>query len=123
MQDVAESHLAYYNHHPVDDIEPIERPTRQISAARAIDVMLTNILESKNARLTAECYAMLCGFYEREGISETMIAKRHGISKQAVSRHLLRLREAHKLPPRPFMKSEAARRKYRETNHRNYTAQ
>lgn len=118
---MADSTLAKYEHHPMDDIEPIEPSPTQFTAMRAIDVMLTNILESKNARLTAECYAMLCGFYEREGISETMIAVRHGISKQAVSRHLLRLRGAHKLPPRPFMKSEAARRKYRETNHRNYS--
>lgn len=105
----------------MEDIEPIESQESQ-SPMKAVDIILTNILESKNARLTAECYAMLCGFYEREGISETMIAKRYGISKQAVSRHLLRLRGVHKLPPRPFMKSDVARRKYSELNHRNYSA-
>jgi hypothetical protein len=120
MRDMAESHLASYNHHPMDDIEPIQE-RESSSPMRVVDVMLGNILESKNPRLTAECYAMLCGFYEREGISETMIARRHGISKQAVSRHLLRLRGAHKLPPRPFMKSDVARKKYSELNHRNYS--
>jgi hypothetical protein len=120
QRDMAESHLAHYHHHPVEDIEPVELKDTP-SPMKAIDLMLGNILESKNPRLTAECYAMLCGFYEREGISETMIARRYGISKQAVSRHLLRLRGAHKLPPRPFMKSDVARKKYSELNHRNYT--
>ena len=82
------------------------------SVHSAIRRVVAEILCHANARLTAECIALVSGL-AYTGSSMTEIAKRHGISRAAVSKRCVELTELLDLPPSRAMRSLTARKSYR----------
>jgi len=74
--------------------------------------VLGEVLNHANARLTAECIALVSGLIY-SGDSMTDIAKRHGISRAAVSKRCVELTELLNLRPSRAMRSLTARKTYR----------
>jgi hypothetical protein len=84
----------------------------------AISQVLGNIVDSSNPRKTADLYACATGLRLRQGITLTDLAKKYGISKQALDKQLVQLCEKLDLPPPRLMKSQLSRESYRLANHR-----
>ena len=80
--------------------------------------MVAEILCHDNARLTAECIALVSGL-AYTGSSMTDIAQRHGISRAAVSKRCVELTELLDLPPSRAMRSLTARNRYRDARNRS----
>ena len=74
--------------------------------------VLGEVLSHANARLTAECIALVSGL-SYAGDSMTEIAKRHGITRAAVSKRCVELTELLNLRPSRAMRSLTARQSYR----------
>lgn len=83
----------------------------------AMRKFLVEIIESKNARLSGECLALVTGIAYL-GISETTISEKFHISRSAVSKRCVELCQKLGLPPSRSMKSEEARKTYRRSRHR-----
>jgi len=81
-------------------------------ACDAVRRVLGEILCHDNARLTAECIALVSGL-SYQGDSMTDIAKRHGITRAAVSKRCVELTELLDLRPSRAMRSLTARDRYR----------
>ena len=78
----------------------------------AVRRVLGEILCHDNARLTAECIALVSGL-SYTGSSMTEIAERHGITRAAVSKRCVELTELLDLKPSRAMRSLTARKRYR----------
>ena len=78
----------------------------------AVRRVLGEILIHDNSRLTTECIALVSGLIY-SGDSMTAIAKRHGISRAAVSKRCVELTELLNLRPSRAMRSLTARKSYR----------
>ena len=74
--------------------------------------VLGEVLNHSNARLTAECIALASGL-AYSGASMTEIARRHGITRAAVSKRCVELTELLNLRPSRAMRSLTARKSYR----------
>ena len=74
--------------------------------------VLGEVLNHSNARLTAECIALVSGLIYC-GDSMTDIAQRHGITRAAVSKRCVELTELLNLRPSRAMRSLTARKSYR----------
>ena len=74
--------------------------------------VLGEVLSHGNARLTAECIALVSGL-SYTGSSMTEIAQRHGITRAAVSKRCVELTELLDLRPSRAMRSLTARKAYR----------
>jgi len=114
--DAADSPLMRDGDDPATQPEP--EPERHLpacdteaawSTARHV---LGEVLNHNNARLTAECIALVSGLIY-SGDSMTAIAKRHGISRAAVSKRCVELTELLNLRPSRAMRSLTARNTYR----------
>ena len=66
-----------------------------------------------NARLTAECIALVSGL-NYSGSSMTHIAGKHGITRAAVSKRCVELTELLGIRPSRAMRSLTARKRYRD---------
>lgn len=76
--------------------------------------LIAEVLSQGNARLTLECLAVACGLTTLQGESMSSIAKRHGISRAAVSKRCVDITEKLNLPPSRAMKTKKARLAYRK---------
>jgi len=110
---------------PDADDEPSESDSNQLCDAEdihcAIRRVISEILCHDNARLTAECMALVSGL-SYTGSSMTDIAKRHGVTRAAVSKRCVELTELLGLPPSRAMRSLTARNRYREARNRSTKA-
>jgi hypothetical protein len=88
---------------------------RQVN--RQVRRVIVELLESKNARLTVECIALVTGIGYL-GISETSIAKKFNVTRAAVSKRCVELCDKLGLPPSRSMKSTQARASYRKSRNR-----
>jgi len=124
--DAADSPLA--SHTPdiaalVDHEEeaPVTQPMRD--ATEILRHLVADVISEGNARLTVECLAVAFGLSAYNGESMTEIAKRHGISRAAVSKRCVDITEKLNLPPSRAMRSEMARKIYKRSqiiqHHRN----
>ena len=99
---------------PVPEPEP--EPTATATDAETIWAtvrrVLGEVLNHGNARLTAECIALVSGL-GYDGATMTEIAKRHGITRAAVSKRCVELTEMLDLRPSRAMRSLTARKSYR----------
>jgi len=84
----------------------------------AIAQVLSNIVDSSNPRKTSDLYACATGLRLRQGITLTDLAKKYGVSKQALDKQLVSLCEKLHLAPPRMMKSQLSRESYRLSNHR-----
>jgi hypothetical protein len=78
----------------------------------AIRRVVGEIISHENARLTAECIALVSGL-SYTGSSMSEIASRHGVTRAAVSKRCVELTELLDLPPSRAMRSLTARHQYR----------
>lgn len=77
-------------------------------------ILLGEVLSQGNTRLTLECLSLACGFTTLQGESMTSLAKRHGVSRAAVSKRCVDITEKLNLPPSRSMRSKKARKIYRK---------
>ena len=100
---------------PEPETEPQTAATGEPDDERIWDVVrrvLAEVISHDNARLTAECIALASGFsYERSSMTD--IAKRHGITRAAISKRCVELTEMLDLRPSRAMRSLTARKSYR----------
>ena len=119
MGDAADSALMRMGDDPalLVDADPLPpqpaEPTHDTEAIYdAIRRVVAEILYHDNARLTTECIALVSGL-AYDGSSMSDIAKRHGITRAAVSKRCVELTELLDLPPSRAMRSLTARKSYR----------
>lgn len=126
-KDLAESPLASETPDIIGEIEPHEsiqngQPvTDEIHNEHTWDAVrriLGEILSQKNRSLTVECLALAAGL-SYTGDSMTDIAKRHYVTRAAVSKRCIELTEKLKLPPSRAMKSLTARQSYKHAQLKN----
>jgi hypothetical protein len=75
---------------------------------------VADLLSEGNTRLTVECLAVALGLSAYDGETMTDIAKRHGITRAAVSKRCVDITERLNLPPSRAMRSTRARRIYQK---------
>ena len=97
---------------PEPEPDPKSPPDDNEAAWSTARHVLGEVLNHANARLTAECIALVSGLIY-SGDSMTAIAKRHGISRAAVSKRCVELTELLNLRPSRAMRSLTARKTYR----------
>jgi hypothetical protein len=84
----------------------------------AIDVLrhfVADLISEGNTRLTVECLAVALSLSAYNGESMTSIAKRHGVTRAAVSKRCVDITTRLNLPPSRAMRSEMAREIYRQS--------
>ena len=89
----------------------------------AIEVLrhfVADLISEGNTRLTVECLAVALGLSAYNGESMTSIAKRHGVTRAAVSKRCVDITTQLNLPPSRAMRSEKARRIYRNSQLKRY---
>jgi hypothetical protein len=122
--DAADSPLMRVGDDPalLPEPEPEPEPARGTTDAETIWAtvrrVLGEVLNHGNARLTAECIALVSGL-GYDGATMTEIAKRHGITRAAVSKRCVELTEMLDLRPSRAMRSLTARKSYRSARINN----
>ncbi|MBN8459394.1 MAG: hypothetical protein J0M04_16320 [Verrucomicrobia bacterium] len=116
--DAADSPLMRVGDDPalVPDPEPERKPAPPPDAEQTWDAlrrMLGEIISRDNARLTAECFAIAAGLTFSGGDSMMDVARRHGVTRAAVSKRCVELTELLGLRPSRAMRSLTARQAYR----------
>ncbi len=84
----------------------------------AIEVLrhfVADLISEGNTRLTVECLAVALGLSSYNGESMTSIAKRHGVTRAAVSKRCVDITTQLNLPPSRAMRSEKARTIYQKS--------
>ena len=118
--DAADSPLMRQGDDPALMPEPEPEPTRESCDTEtvwdAVRRVLGEVLSHDNARLTAECIALVSGLSYTDS-SMTEIAGRHGITRAAVSKRCVELTELLDLKPSRAMRSLTARKRYRAARH------
>ncbi len=95
-------------------------PASQEALWDALRRLVGEILVMPNRSLTVECLAVVSGL-SYVGDSLTEIARRHRVTRAAVSKRCVDLTERLSLPPSRAMRSLTARKAYREAQLRRYS--
>ena len=103
---------------PEPEPDPASGACDTESVHSAIRRVVAEILCHDNARLTTECIALVSGLAYC-GSSMSDIARRHGITRAAVSKRCVELTELLDLPPSRAMRSLTARKRYRDARLRS----
>lgn len=74
--------------------------------------ILAEMLDSRNARLLAQCFDYSFGLGLQMGVSEQYIANEHGMTKSNVSKLCVGICERYNIPPSRGMRSPATRETY-----------
>jgi hypothetical protein len=115
--DMADSPLAS---HTPDIAALVDHDTDELGTINhdAIEVLrcfVADLIAEGNTRLTVECLAVALGLSAYNGESMTDIAKRHGITRAAVSKRCVDITVRLNLPPSRAMRSEMARKIYQQS--------
>jgi hypothetical protein len=95
--------------------EPEAKPEGAMrDATEILRYFVADLLSEGNTRLTVECLAVALGLSSYDGETMTDIAKRHGITRAAVSKRCVDITERLNLPPSRAMRSTRARRIYQK---------
>jgi hypothetical protein len=96
-----------------DEETASERPIHDV--ADVLRHFVADLIAEGNTRLTVECLAVALGLCAYNGESMTSIAKRHGVTRAAVSKRCVDITERLNLTPSRAMRSEMARKIYRNS--------
>lgn len=99
-----------------EDEEPNEEPPSTINSDQIWDIMrrlIGELASDKNPGLTMDCATLVAGL-AYQGNSMTDIAKRHGITRAAVSKRCIEMTDALKIKPYRAMRSGHARKAYQQ---------
>jgi hypothetical protein len=114
-RDAAESYSAKcYDDEPEQDAAESESTT--INSDQIWDIMrrlIGELASDKNPGLTMDCATLVAGL-AYQGNSMTDIAKRHGITRAAVSKRCIEMTDALKIKPYRAMRSGHARKAYQQ---------
>jgi hypothetical protein len=127
-RDMAESSMASCGPEEVAEVEDDPVPTDDAEATdpeRLHDLLrrlVGELIGQDNARLSLECLALVTGLVYC-GDSMTEIAKRHGVTRAAVSKRCVELTRALNLQPSRAMRSLPARQSYRRARLRHLDTQ
>jgi hypothetical protein len=83
------------------------------SATEILRHLVADIVREDNTRLTLDCLAIALGMRVYSGESMTEVARRHKITRAAVSKRCVDITERLNLPPSRAMRSKKARQIYR----------
>lgn len=86
------------------------------AAREVLQVVIREIAMAKDPQLVAEVMAVGVGVILDDKVTITRLAKKHGISKQAFSKRVVRFCEQNNLPPSIYMRSKKDRATYALTN-------
>ena len=86
------------------------------SVSRVLQIILLQIVCEPDTKFAAEIMAMACGVEIEEGRTVTSLAKKYGVTKQAVSKRIVLFAERLQLPPSIYMRPVADREIYRLCN-------
>ena len=112
-EDAADSPLASVP--AAEIVEPLEVPEASARTEEIWDILrrlVGELLAERNARLSLECMALVSGL-SFLGDSMVAIARRHGVTRAAVSKRCIKLTERLNVMPSRAMRSLTARRAYR----------
>ena len=123
--DMAESSLASYT---PDIAALVDHDTDGAGTITddAIEVLrhfVADLISEGNTRLTVECLAVALGLSAYNGQSMTEIAKRHGVTRAAVSKRCVDITTHLNLPPSRAMRSAIARKTYQKSQLKRYRSQ
>jgi hypothetical protein len=96
------------------DHETDESGTISHDAIEVLRLFVADLIAEGNTRLTVECLAVALSLSAYNGQSMTEIAKRHGVTRAAVSKRCVDITIQLNLPPSRAMRSEKARNIYRQ---------
>ena len=96
------------------DEDQLDHPHAR-DAIEVLRVFVADLIAAGNTRLTVECLAVALGLSAYNGESMTVIAKRHGVTRAAVSKRCVDITTQLNLPPSRAMRSEKARKTYRNS--------
>lgn len=91
--------------------EQAPQPNQEHDQAEILRRLIGELVAASSARLTIECLALVTGICF-DGDSLTDIAKRHKVTRAAVSKRCVDLANALGLPPSHGMRSLTVRRRY-----------
>jgi hypothetical protein len=100
---------------PAADVEETAAETQVHDVADVLRHFVADLISEGNTRLTVECLAVALGLCAYNGESMTSIAKRHGVTRAAVSKRCVDITQQLNLPPSRAMRSEMARKIYRNS--------
>jgi hypothetical protein len=114
--DSAESQVMRVGEDPALEVQvPEAKPeTSMRDATEILRHFVADLLSEGNTRLTVECLAVALGLSAYNGETMTDIAKRHGITRAAVSKRCVDITERLNLSPSRAMRSTRARRIYQK---------
>lgn len=102
---------------PDDQPEELSHPIMSLCADERtwyiLRQMLDIIIAAPNARLEAECFRISSGLGFLDDITEASVARKHGLTRAAVSKRCVRQTKLLGMRPSQFMRSMALRQKYR----------
>ena len=108
-----------------DELDHGEQASEQREPERTdricMGMVLGRIRTSQNPLLMLDVFAYLLNIYELEGISQTELAQRHGVSRQAFSKQVIQVSKTFGLRPIKEMKSKQSRGSYRKAGVRQHT--
>jgi hypothetical protein len=122
-QDMADSAAASHTPDIAALIDQEGDQSNDPHARDAIEVLrhfVADLISEGNTRLTVECLAVALGLSAYNGESMTSIAKRHGVTRAAVSKRCVDITRQLNLPPSRAMRSEKARKTYRNSQLKRY---
>jgi len=125
--DMADSSAASYtpdiaalvDHEDNEQDEPNSRIGMK-AATRILRYLVADVIAEGNSRLTIDCLAVALGLSAYNGQSMTEIAKRHGITRAAVSKRCVDITKRLNLLPSRAMRTELARKIYRQSQLKRY---
>lgn len=86
------------------------------AALRISQVILREIAFARNPQLEAEVMALGLGIILDDKDTMSAIARKHGLTKQALSQRVIKFCDTNKLPPSQYMLSKKNRATYALTN-------
>jgi hypothetical protein len=110
------------DHRVTDDDEGDETIVMD-AATRMLRSLVADLIAQGNARLTLECLAVALGLSIYNGDSMSDIARRHGVTRAAVSKRCVDITRKLNLLPSRAMRSIKARRSYQRSQIKAKTVQ
>jgi len=105
------------------DHETDESGTISHDAIEVLRLFVADLIAEGNTRLTVECLAVALSLSAYNGQSMTEIAKRHGVTRAAVSKRCVDITTQLNLPPSRAMRSEKARKTYQKSRTKHHRKQ
>ena len=122
FNDPADFSEASYQHHPVEDLEPLDATTSEYRECAVRMLRVLDIVDWFMCRREQgpprewHAVSLALGLSSTRGLTETEVARHWGVSRQCISKDVTVILRVTGLPPAFGLKSQSARIHYQETN-------